>query len=70
MDFYADPPVLRPNMLRASSPPRRILRQRRGRAGAPRAAQRAVTTVSDDPVGRFCVNQLQRYGVGTDTCAW
>lgn len=27
-----------------------------------------VTTVSDDAVGRFCLNQLRRYGVDTEYC--
>lgn len=31
-------------------------------------ASALVTSVSDDAVGRFCVNQLKRYGVETEYC--
>lgn len=32
------------------------------------AASGLVTSVSDDAVGRFCLNQLRRYGVDTENC--
>jgi 5-dehydro-2-deoxygluconokinase len=67
MDFYADPPGAAAEHassfvahLGGSSANVAVALARQGLRSA------LLTTVSDDPVGRFCVNQLQRYGVGTD----
>ena len=67
MDFYADPPGAAAEHaasfvahLGGSSANVAVALSRQGLRSA------LLTTVSDDPVGRFCVNQLQRYGVGTD----
>ena len=67
MDFYADPPGAAAENassfvahLGGSSANVAVALSRQGLRSA------LLTTVSDDPVGRFCVNQLQRYGVRTD----
>ena len=67
MDFYADPPGAVAEHaasfvahLGGSSANVAVALARQGLRSA------LLTTVSDDPVGRFCVNQLQRYGVATD----
>ena len=67
MDFYADPPGAAAEHaasfvahLGGSSANLAVALTRQGLRSA------LLTTVSDDPVGRFCVNQLQRYGVATD----
>jgi 5-dehydro-2-deoxygluconokinase len=67
MDFYADPPGTEAEHaasfvahLGGSSANVAVALVRQGLRST------LLTTVSDDPVGRFCINQLQRYGVGTD----
>jgi 5-dehydro-2-deoxygluconokinase len=67
MDFYADPPGAAAEHassfvahLGGSSANVAVALARQGLRSA------LLTTVSDDPVGRFCVNQLQHYGVATD----
>ena len=67
MDFYADPPGTAVERaasfvahLGGSSANVAVALARQGLSSA------LLTTVSDDPVGRFCISQLRRYGVGTD----
>lgn len=67
MDFYADPPGAEAEHadrfvahLGGSSANVAVALARQGLRSA------LLTTVSDDAVGRFCVNQLRNYGVGTD----
>ena len=67
MDFYADPPGTAAEHasrfvahLGGSSANVAVALARQGMRAA------LLTSVSDDAVGRFCVNQLRHYGVGTD----
>ena len=67
MDFYADPPGT------AAEHASRFVAHLGGSSAnvavaLTRLGMRAslLTSVSDDAVGRFCVNQLRHYGVGTD----
>ncbi len=69
MDFFADPPG-------TPAEEAQVFRSGLGGSSANIAAgicklggQAAlVTSVSDDAVGRFCVNELHRYGVDTQYC--
>jgi len=67
MDFYADPPGTAAEHasrfvahLGGSSANVAVALARQGLRSA------LLTSVSDDAVGRFCVNQLRHYGVATD----
>ena len=71
MDLYADPPGTPIEAAtRFICRPWRVGGQHRrgpGAAGVPR--RRLLTCVSDDAVGRFCLAELDRYGIDRPMCA-